>query len=179
MTFKADEGWEEPILTMLWRWAVTVFVVAVLIALSAYPFHIGDFGEIRPSFMVMAVYYWAVMCPPMLSPFAAFLSGAVFDLITGLPFGLNAMTLVVVQWITRSQRKFLMGQPFLVMWMGLGIVSIGAGVLQWAAVSVFNWAIMPLEPNLMSAALTTVIFPLAVLPLSLFNKPLAERNSSL
>ncbi len=179
MTFKADEGWEEPILTMLWRWAVTVFVVAILIALSAFPFHIGDFGEIRPSFMIMAVYYWAVMCPPMLSPLAAFLSGAAFDLLTGLPFGLNAMTLVAVQWTTRAQRKFLLGQPFLVMWVGLGLVSVGAELLQWGAVSLFNWAVMPLESNLMSALLTTAIFPLAVLPLSIFNKPLADRNSPL
>jgi hypothetical protein len=38
---------------------------------------------------------------------------------------------------------------------------------------------MPLEPALMSALLTTAIFPIAVLPLSVFNKPLADRNSSL
>lgn len=179
MTFKADEGWEEPILTMLWRWAVTLFAVALLIGLSAFPFRIGDFGEIRPSFMVMAVYYWAIMCPPMLSPVAAFISGAIFDLITGCPLGLNALTLVVVQWLTRAQRKFLLGQPFLVMWAGLGLVTVGAGVLQWALVSLFNWAVLPLEPTLISALLTTAIFPVAVLPLSLFNKPLAERNSSL
>ena len=179
MTFKADEGWEEPIFSMLGRWLVTVFVIALLIVLSAFPFRIGDFGEIRPSFMVMAVYYWAVMCPPMLSPVAAFLAGAVFDLIIGCPFGLNALTLVVVQWVTRAQRKFLLGQPFLVMWAGLGFVSMGAGCLQWALASLFNWALMPLEPTLISALLTTAIFPVAVLPLSVFNKPLADRNSSL
>ena len=179
MTFKADEGWEEPIISMLGRWLVTLFVIAILIVLSAFPFRIGDIGEIRPSFMVMAVYYWAIMCPPMLSPVAAFLSGGVFDLIIACPLGLNAMTLVVVQWVTRAQRRFLLGQPFLVMWAGLGFVSMGAGVLQWALVSLFNWTILPLEPTLMSALLTTAIFPLAVPLLSVFNKPLADRNSSL
>jgi rod shape-determining protein MreD len=179
MTFKADEGWEEPILTMLGRWIVTLLVVALLIILSAYPFRIGDFGAIRPSFLIMAVYYWAVMCPPMLSPVAAFLAGAVFDLIIGCPFGLNAMTLVVVQWLTRTQRRFLLGQPFLMMWAGLGLVSVGAGCLQWAFVSLFNWTPMPLQSTLVSALLTTAIFPLAVVPLSMFNKPLADRGSSL
>ena len=180
MTFKADEGWEEPIFSMLGRWLVTLFVIAVLIGLSAFPFRIGDFGEIRPSFMIMAVYYWAVMCPPMLSPVAAFLAGAVFDLIIACPLGLNALTLVVVQWVTRAQRKFLLGQPFLVMWAGLGIVSLGAALLQWGLVALFEWTRdLPLEPALMSALLTTAIFPLAVPLLSVFNKPLADRNTSL
>lgn len=179
MTFKADEGWEEPILTMLGRWAITLFVVALLILLSIFPFHIGDFGEIRPNFMVMAVYYWAIMCPPMLSPVAAFVSGAVFDLLIDTPLGLNALTLVIIQWLTRTQRKFLLGQPFLVMWAGLGLVSVGAGGLQWGLVSLFHWSLLPFEPTLMSALLTTAIFPLAVVPLSVFNKPLADRNSSL
>jgi rod shape-determining protein MreD len=119
------------------------------------------------------------MYPPMLSPVAAFLAGAVFDLITGGIFGLTALTLVVAQWVTRSQRKFLMGQPFLVMWVGLGLVALGANALQWALGSLFNWSLMPVESALMSALLTTAIFPIAVLPLSVFNKPLADRNSSL
>ncbi|TAL32761.1 MAG: rod shape-determining protein MreD [Alphaproteobacteria bacterium] len=179
MTFKADEGWEEPILTMLGRWAITLFVVSALIVLSIFPFRIGDLGEIRPSFMVMAVYYWAIMCPSMLSPLAAFAAGAAFDLVIDCPLGLNALTLVVVQWTTRAQRKFLLGQPFLMMWAGLGLVAMGAGILQWALVSLFNWTLLSIETTLVGGLLTAVLFPLAVVPLSVFNKPLADRNSSL
>jgi rod shape-determining protein MreD len=179
MTFKADEGWEEPIISMLWRWAVTVFVIFALIVLSAFPFRLGDFGEIRPSFMIIAVYYWAVMRPYMLSPLAAFLAGAVFDLLAGFPLGLNALTLVVVQWTTRAQRRFLLGQPFLMMWAGLGLVALGAGFLEWGLVCLFDWKMMTVKPMLMTALLTTAVFPLAVLPLSAFNKPLADRGSSL
>src|ERR1700722_8544752 len=113
MAFKTDEGWEESILSMLWRWAVTLAVIVVLIGLSVFPFRIGVLGEIRPSFMIMAVYYWAVMRPQAMTPPAVFLMGILFDEVAKYPLGLTALTLVLVQWITGTQRKFLLGQPFL------------------------------------------------------------------
>jgi rod shape-determining protein MreD len=84
-----------------------------------------------------------------------------------------------VQWLTRTQRRFLLGQPFLMMWAGLALVAVGAGVLQWALVSLFNWDLLSIETTIVSGLMTAAIFPLAVVPLSAFNKPLADRGSSL
>jgi len=177
MSYKPDQGWEEPVTAMLGRWALTLLAICVLILLSIVPF--GAMGEIRPSFMMMAVYYWAIMRPATLSPPAAFAAGAAYDLLAGVPFGLNALTLVLVQWITRLQRKFLLGQPFLVMWAGLGLVALGASLLQWGLVCLFDWRLMSVKPALMSALLTAAFYPLAVMPLSAFNKTLAGRKSPL
>lgn len=179
MTFKADEGWEEPILSMLARWALTLAVIFALLLLSTFPFKFADFGAIRPSFMLIAVYYWAIMRPQTLSPAATFIVGLAFDLMTGGPLALNALTLLIVQWITQRQRKFLLGQPFLVMWMGLALVAVGAAALQWMLVSLFNLQAVSIRDCIMSALMTSAVFPLVVMPLSAFNKMLADSRSPL
>ena len=94
-----------------------------------------------------------------------------------MPLGLNAMTLVIAQWVTSTQRKVLLGQSFIVIWMGLGIVALGSGVFQWVLKSLFDeqFDIGSLRPMLVSVFMTAAVFPLIVLPLSAFNKALAER----
>lgn len=178
MVFSAGDGWQGSILGMLGRWCMTLLLIFFLLVLSSFPFKFGSLGEIRPSFMLMAVYYWAIMRPSTLAPIATFIVGLAFDLMGGFPLGLNALTLVLAQWVTRSQRKFLLGQTFIVIWMGLALVALGAGLLQWVLYSSFNqhFDFAALKPVLLSVFMTSAIFPLIVLPLAAFNRSLAERQ---
>lgn len=178
MVFQTGDGWQGSLIGMLGRWMMTGLLIFLLLVLSSFPFKFANLGEIRPSFMLMAVYYWAIMRPSTLSPIATFIVGLAFDLMGGFPLGLNALTLVLAQWVTRSQRKFLLGQSFVVIWMGLALVSLGVGLLQWVLYAAFNQAfeIAALKPILISVIMTAAIFPLIVLPLAAFNKSLAERQ---
>jgi rod shape-determining protein MreD len=178
MAFGTNDGWQGSVVGVLGRWLMTGLLIFLLLVLSSFPFKLGHFGEIRPSFMLMAVYYWAIMRPATLSPIATFIVGLAFDLMGGFPLGLNALTLVLAQWVTRSQRKFLLGQSFIVIWMGLALVSLGAGLLQWLLYAGFHreFDIGALRPILMSVIMTAAVFPLIVLPLAAFNKSLADRS---
>ncbi|MDE1151452.1 MAG: rod shape-determining protein MreD [Micavibrio sp.] len=177
MAFRSGDGWQESAFGSFGRFLATFAVLFLLLILSAFPFKIGHFGEIRPSFLLMAIYYWAIMRPSTLPPPATFVVGIVVDLMGGFPTGLNALTFVVVQWVTRAQRKFLLGQSFVVIWMGLMLVTFGAGMLQWLLYSVFFWHfdVSSIVAILMSVVMTSAIFPLIVLPLSAFNRTMAER----
>lgn len=176
--FKSGDGWQESLFGALGRFLLTFLAIFLLLVLSTFPFSIGHFGEIRPSFLLMAIYYWAIMRPSTLPPLATFAIGIAYDLMSGFPLGLNAMTLVVAQWLTRTQRKFLLGQSFVVIWMGLMLVSLGAGLLQWLLYSLFYWHFdfSSIRAVLMSVVMTAAIFPLIVLPLSAFNRTMAERS---
>lgn len=173
---RGDDNWQESILGILRRWGVTLLVIFALLLISTFPFTLANIGEIRPSFLLIAVYYWAVMRPSTLPPFGVFAVGLAFDLIADYPFGLSALTLVLAQWITVSQRKFLLGQSFIVMWMGFAIVAAGAGALQWAAFSLFEFHLVNIRPCIASAILTAAFFPLAVPVLSAFNSQLGGRG---
>jgi rod shape-determining protein MreD len=176
-TFKRDR-WEDSFLENLAHLGLTMMIVFVLLLLSAFPFKLGGFGEIRPAFLLMAVYYWSIFRPRMMLPVGTFLSGIILDLLAGMPLGLNTLTLLVVQILTRGQRKFMQSQRFAVIWIGFHMVALGAALLQWAIYSLFEWHWMPMKPLLISAIMTGLIFPLAVLPLYAINRAVDRHRAS-
>ncbi len=164
--------WHETFLRMVGRWGLVLAVMLALVLLSVIPFRIVHLGEIRPVFMLMAVYYWSILRPA--PPLAVFAIGLVLDLLSDYPLGMNALVLVAVQALTGSQRKFLLGQSFLVIWAGFALVAFGAGILQWGLFSLFNMTLVSAKSMLISAALSAFLFPLSVLPLAAVYKALAD-----
>ena len=164
--------WHEQFLSIIGRWGLGLAVLLVLILLSAIPFRVAHLGEVRPAFMLMAVYYWTILRP--VPPLAVFALGLVLDLLSAYPFGMNALVLVTVQALTGGQRKFLLGQSFLVIWAGFALVALGAGAVQWVLFCLFNLALVSAKSLLISVILSAVLFPLAALPLAAVHKALAD-----
>lgn len=170
------ERWQDVMLSVLGRLGVILLVLFILLTLSAFPFQFGSLSAVRPMFILIAIYYWSITRPGMLPPLAAFVTGLIFDLLCGYPFGITALILVAVQWIIRVQRKFLSGQMFRVLWAGMALVSLGAGLLQWVFFSIFYGALVPLTPVLISILITVAVFPIFVPGLAKLNKLLADRR---
>lgn len=166
-----DEAWRE-ILRVLGRFALGALALAVLIFLSVAPLRFGPLGAARPAFMLMAVYYWSMLRPA--PAWAAFALGLLLDLLGDYPFGMNALVLVLAQMVTARNRKFLLGQPFLVIWAGFAVVALGATALQWALFSLFNLSLAATGPALLSVLLSSLLFPLAALPLAGVHRALQD-----
>lgn len=176
---KENDDWQESPGKIFRRFFFIGIAIAVLLLLSIVPLNIGSFNEIRPSLLLIAIYYWAIMRPNTLPPLPTFFTGLFFDLLTGYPLGLTALTLISVQWLTKSQRRFLLGQSFMVIWAGFGFVALGAGALQWILFSLFHFNLMSIPPLLMSTVFTVLSFPIAILPLAALNKMLEDRPPAL
>lgn len=176
MARKRNEGWQEPLLSILGRLGLTFLIGFVLLLLSVFPLPTEHLGDVRPAFILMTVYYWAIMFPSTLTYFTVFLIGLSFDLLAGFPPGVNAMTLLIVQWIVRSQRKFMLGQPFRVIWAGLALMAFGAALMQWAVFSLFYGAPLNIRPVLISALLTCLLFPVLLPVLASSGRWLAEKS---
>jgi len=170
--------WNESLLRTVGRWGLALLVLFVLLALSAAPLEIAHLGEIRPVFMLMTVYYWTILRPSLLPPAVVFLIGLVLDLLSAYPLGMHALIFVVAQGLTRSQRKFLLGQSFLVIWAGFALVALGAGLAQWALFALFNLALLSAKPMLMSVLVSGLLFPLAALPLAMVHRALIDDPSA-
>jgi rod shape-determining protein MreD len=166
--------WRETLVNAFWRIGLISFIVFVLLVLGAFPLSLGGLGDVRPFFVLIAVYYWAMTRPQTLPMIALFLIGIFYDLIAGYPLGITALILLAAHWIVRYQRRFLLGQSFRVVWAGMAIVVAGATFLQWVIFSVFLGGIIPPLPVLTSALMTAAFFPLLVPLLSRINKLLAE-----
>ncbi len=91
------------------RLAIPLILLGLMILLGLLSLPVPYAGSARPALVLMAVYYWAIYRPTLVPPFLCFAAGLLTDILSGMPLGLNALVLVIVQWIVRSQRRFLMG----------------------------------------------------------------------
>lgn len=155
------------------RYAIVTVAVLGLFCLSVIPMQAGGIDDIRPPFLLMAIYYWTIFRPRLLSPVAVFLIGLVIDLVTALPLGMTALVFTAVQWVTRTQRKFLIGQSFIVIWWGFLLMAFAAALLHWGLFCLLHFTLMPVQPVLMGALLGVCTFPLVALPLYLVHRMLA------
>lgn len=131
----------------------------LLLLLSVAALPLPSWAGVKPNFLLMAVYYWAIYRPTLLPPMLCFLMGVVVDSLSGMPVGINAFVLVVAQWIVRDQRRFLMGQPYGTIWAVFGLVSAVAAAVQWGLYGLahMNWG--PPLPVLSGTLLGVFLFP--------------------
>ena len=137
-------------------------------------------GAVKPPLVLMAVYYWAIYRPTLLPPSLCFAAGLLMDILSGMPLGINALVLVMTQWIVRDQRRFLMGQPYGTIWAVFGLVSVVSVFLQWGlyGLAQAHWA--PILPALGGALLGLFLFPFVTLLLIITHRmlPVASRPYS-
>lgn len=136
------------------------FAVTVMLALiGLIPVPAPSYAPVAPFLTAIAVYYWAIHRPDLMRPGTAFLIGLLQDLLTGGPLGVNALVLVLIHWTVMTQRRVLMASSFAMMWVGFVLVMLGVACVQWLAFSALNATILPFNPALFQALLTTAMFP--------------------
>jgi len=92
---------------------VAPFVMGlVCVLLSFVPFGRIVGSSLTPAFVLMAIYYWAIVRPEMFPPIAVFTVGLIFDLLSGGIIGLWAFVYVVTYAVVISQRLLLVNAPF-------------------------------------------------------------------
>ena len=136
--------------------SLTALLLGLLVVV---PIGIPDWGRLAPPLMLVAVYYWSLSRPGLMPPSAAFVLGLFQDLLTGAPLGSGALILVLVQWILRSQQRFLANRPFLLLWAGFAPVVFGAAILEWLVYAMFTFTVAPFSEGLVRALLGFVLFP--------------------
>ncbi|MEE8393902.1 MAG: rod shape-determining protein MreD [Rhodospirillales bacterium] len=130
-----------------------------LVLASILPLHIPGYARVVPALPLIAVYFWAVYRPNLLPAYAVFLIGLLHDSLSGTPIGMNAVILLVVYGAVISQRRFLVGKPFVIVWMGFVLVAGGAELAGWSMISIFNVTISEPRAALVQYLLTLGFFP--------------------
>ncbi len=176
MAYHSKGDWRQSFVDSIGRTGLTLLIVGVLVLLSILPLGIKGYGDIRPAFVLMAVYYWAIYRPYMLSPSGTFATGLVLDLLMGTPPGLQALILLVVRLVTGMQQKFMLAQRFGVMWSCFGLVALVSGLTQWLLFGLVSWQMTALKPVMVSALISTLLFPAVALPLYLINRAMDNRD---
>lgn len=134
--------------------------------------------NIKPHFVLMAIYYWAIYRPTLVAPWLCFVMGLLMDFLSGVPVGLTAFVLVAIQWTVRDQRRFLMGQPYIAIWAVFGLVVAVVSLLSWGLCGLTGMRWTPLLPAIEEALISFFLFPLVTLLLVFAHRilPVASRD---
>ncbi len=150
-------------------------LMLVLFVFSTISFSFPVGGSIHAPFFLMAIYYWAIYRPTLIPPWFVFAAGLMIDLLSGIDtVGISALVFVVVQWVVADQRRYLMGQSFLMIWIGFMIVSTAAMVMSWVVFGLLTGGWLPPRPLGFSILLGMALFPLVSILLNLTHKILPE-----
>lgn len=142
------------------RLLVPLALMAVLFLFSVTAFPWSGVGLIKPQLVLIAVYYWAIYRPTLVPPYLCFFLGLLIDVISGLPLGINAIILTLVQWVVRDQRKFLMAQAHITLWAVFILISFSALAIEWAMFGLVDGTWPPFMPIMLSCVATIFLFPL-------------------
>ncbi len=139
----------------LWPVALTL----VLVILSQIPVRLTDSTPVVPALAMIAVYYWTIHRPDLMPVWAVFLIGLFQDLLGGGPMAIGILTLLAVQAMVASQRRFFASASFFVIWLVFLLFAAGAQALLWLLASAYAGLALEPGPVAFQYLLTIAVYP--------------------
>jgi rod shape-determining protein MreD len=136
-----------------------VTLAALLLALA--PLNLFQGQAPAPDVVLASVFFWAIFGPQFLPAWAVFALGLTQDLATGAPFGFWALIYLVAYGFALSQRVFFFGRTVRGVWLGFIIVALVSAFVTWIVGSTYFSRWLPIEPILLQAVVSIVVFPFA------------------
>ncbi len=142
------------------RLGLPLFSAVVCVLLGAMVWPLPYLGTVAPPLALMAVYYWSIHRPDLFRPGMAFLIGLLNDILHDLPLGLSGLLYVAAHQVALSQRRYVVGHSFFMLWSGFILILLGVTLLQWLMMDLLKWQIFPLIPIGIHMAIAIALFPL-------------------
>jgi rod shape-determining protein MreD len=170
------------ILTAL-QFAAPYALLVLMFALDNIYLPWAGHSDIRPSFTIMAIYYWMIYRPALLPPLLIFFLSLAMDVTNGTALGLHCLILLPIGLFVRAQRRFLFEQPFFVVWLGFLAMAAAVNIAIWALVRIsaygfdlsFDQAVM--MALLYDIAAAIFLFPVVAFILYFIHKMLPQKSS--
>lgn len=153
-----DLAWQK--LEQFLRHAAPSLATFLLVLLSVTPLPIPSYGAVAPALPMIAIYYWATHRPDLLPFTVVFVAGLLLDILAGGPLGLHSFVFLICHFLVVTQRRLLVGQPFLFLWCGFVVVQLLATFLEWMAFGIYANDIQSIGPALISGMITMALFPM-------------------
>ncbi len=136
------------------------------------PFACGIFGAVLanipvsftsgllppPLIALMPVYFWCLVRPDLMPPWAAFVLGLVQDLLSGMPPGVWAASFIAAYALVDRQRDSFAGLSGWAAVLGFGIAAFVANLCAFVVVGFYFRAIPALTPALGLLVVTVVLY---------------------
>lgn len=152
-------------------------LLTILILLfSVTPTYLPGYSSVRPYFVLVPIFYWAVYRPYDFSILSAFVTGLFLDLLDGTPLGINTLVFTLFYLVTKTQRRYLTGRSFVFVWFGFAVLSFGAYFLKWLFVSISYAVFTPIGIAFISYLLLLLCYPLISWPCAVLHLYLLDKE---
>ncbi|MDO9460353.1 MAG: rod shape-determining protein MreD [Alphaproteobacteria bacterium] len=138
---------------------VPSLTAVVFVLVGVVPAAVPGLSTVSPLLSVAVIFFWVVTRPALMPPAAVFFVGLLQDVLSGGPIGLWALTLLVVQYLSLSQRQYLFGKTFTLGWVGFASIVSGAALLAWLGACIYYGVFLSPAPVLVQGALTMLVYP--------------------
>lgn len=147
-------AWEPPRkLTGFMVAAVPAGTGLLMIFGSLVPITGRALGPVTPPLLLIAVFFWSVHRPAHFPPWAAFIAGLIFDLLSGAYLGLWALIATLTSAYGLSQRRSIITGGFVLGWLAFILAAVATALLAWSLVSILKFAVLPQQPVIYSTLL--------------------------
>lgn len=156
-------------------YAILIFFIVIEILAFPDPFSSLQFVP----FLMISVYFWALYRPNVLPPLLVFIFGLLVDVMSGLPIGVGAIILVLLNWAISEQRAFLSAQSFAMKWLVFGMVYLVIVIVQWMVLGLINFEWSSIAQIIPQFIVGMVAFPFVMIIHHLAYKILPSPNFTL
>jgi rod shape-determining protein MreD len=147
-------------LDLFTRNSMPVLLTLILVLINFIPLQIPGLSRVVPVLPLMAIYHWAIYRPQLMPPLAVFIIGAFYDVLSGTPIGVNALVFLIVYGVVLLQQRFFVGKSFIVVWLGFGLIAMGASVISWILISILTTTLIDMSAVLFQLVLNFSFFPI-------------------
>lgn len=142
------------------RQLVPFGVTVALVVIGLIPLRVVSIGDIAPSLPIISVFYWTLYRPDLLPVAAVFAIGLLHDALAGTPFGLHAAVFVAAHGFIQTQRRFLHGKPFLLVWLAFVLVALLAELVGWLLMAAYHGRMIDPMSTVSRVVVTIICYPL-------------------
>jgi len=144
----------------IWRGLIVQVSIFILFSLSFVYISFPLSVDVKPYFLLIAIFFWGIRRPSIISPILLFIYGLLQDIFLGYPLGLHSILYLIFFFFIRQQRLYLMSQTYLVYLMFFCLFCTLYGALEWSFFAIRYLQIFDIKMFVFSSIFTVLIYPI-------------------
>ena len=135
--------------------------ISIIFLLTIFvPFAIRGDNSFFPLIDLILIFYWAIYYPKLIPNWFVFSLGAVKDLVSGAPLGVNMLLNLLTRFVLRSSRGEIVNANFIVIWQLFFITLLLVMTLKWAMLSIITGERIGIGFAHIQFAITVAAYPI-------------------
>lgn len=140
---------------------IPVLVTFFVLLLFSLPLRAPYLANTLPMFSFILIFFWSFYLPKLMPNIFLFLLGLFQDAILGWPFGLSALTNLLVKHVIVYNRGRLIDERFVMVWCFFAVMVFFVLCFRWTMVSLINdVVIFSIGSAVVQMLYTVLLYPL-------------------